>query len=360
MSKTLKTFLHYLWQSILFWTITMLLWGVFRFFGLEDSPGILINAESQHNLDMTEILSLFALAGFLFGILYATIEFVFEKYGSKRRAIGLTVVMKTIIYLFIIILLSTSMIELGGELFGVEKSNELGWWRSDKSFWVTVLYFMLSSLIFSFIKIANEKFGPGIFLKMLWGTYKNPKEEKRIFMFLDLKSSTSIAETLGHLKYSQLIQDCFYDLNEVVPQYAAEIYQYVGDEAVLSWSYSKGLANNNCVALFFAFQTLLNTRSAYYTKKYGLLPEFKAGLHGGDLMVAEVGVVKKELAFHGDVINTSARIQAACNTHDVAVLMSEKLKEDLKVGHRYSTQFIGNLPLKGKKEASNVYTIFEA
>lgn len=360
MSKTLKTFLNFLWQSILFWTIAMVLWGMFRFFGLEDSAGTLLNAQSQHNLNMMEILPLFALAGFLLGILYATIEFTFEKYGSKRRAIGWSIVIKTIIYLFIIILISTSMIELGTELFGVEKDNKLGWWRSDKSFWITVLYFMLGSLIFSFIKIANEKFGQGIFLKMLWGTYKNPKEEKRIFMFLDLKSSTSIAEALGHFKYSQLIQDCFYDLNEVVPKFAAEIYQYVGDEAVLSWPYTKGLANNNCVALFFAFQTLLNTRSSYYTKKYGLLPEFKAGLHGGNLMVAEVGVVKKELAFHGDVINTSARIQAACNTHNVAVLVSEELKEDLPAGHRYATQAIGNLLLKGKKEALNVYTIFEA
>lgn len=337
----------------------MVLWGMFRFFGLDSETGITIGTEFQGNFRMTNILPLFALAGFIMGILYATIEFVFEKYTSKRLSIGLTIVIKTFIYLFLIIVIATSIIGLGTQLLGFQKNNEIGWWREDKSFWITILYFVLTSLIFNFIKIANEKFGKGIFLKMLLGTYKNPKEEKRIFMFLDLKSSTTIAETLGHFKYSQLIQDCFYDLNDIVPKYAAEIYQYVGDEAVLSWPYQKGLANNNCVALFFAFQSLLKSRNSYYTDKYGLLPEFKAGLHGGKLMVAEVGVVKKELAFHGDVINTSARIQAECNKHNVAVLISEELKDALQIDNEYSTRSIGNLLLKGKKEELNVFTIFQ-
>jgi adenylate cyclase len=337
----------------------MVLWGMFRFYGLESEEGITISADFREGLQIKNILPLFALAGFLMGIFYATMEFAFEKYNSKRRSIGLTIIIKTFIYLFFIILIATSMIELGTNLFGLKKNNDLGWWRNDKGFWITTLYFLFTSLIFSFIRIANEKFGKGIFLKMLLGKYKKPREEKRIFMFLDLKSSTTIAEALGHFKYSQLIQDCFYDLNDIVPKYAAEIYQYVGDEAVLSWPYHRGLANNNCVALFFAFQAVLKSRNSYYMDKYDLVPEFKAGLHGGKLMVAEVGVVKKELAFHGDVINTSARIQAECNKHNVAFLISEELKEDLPVDSKYSTKSIGNLLLKGKKEELNVFTILQ-
>ncbi len=215
----------------------------------------------------------------------------------------------------------------------------------------------MSSFVFSFIRIAIDKFGKGVFLKMLLGKYRNPQEEKRIFMFLDLKSSTTIAESLGHYKYSQLIQDCFFDINDVVPRFEAEIYQYVGDEVVLSWPYKKGLSNKNCVALFFEFQRTLNDRSSYYEDKYGLTPQFKAGIHGGKLMVAEVGVVKKELAFHGDVINTSARIQSQCNAYNVPILISEKLKEDLDMNERYSTKAIGSILLKGKKEKVGIFTI---
>ena len=359
MNKTLRTYLEHLWQSVFFWTLAMMLWAVFRFYGLESEEGIVISADFRDGIQMKNIMPLFALSGFLMGILYATLEFTFEKYGSQRRSIGLNIVIKTIIYLFFIIIISTSMIELGSKMFDLKKNNEIGWWRQDKGFWVTVLYFLLASITFSFIRIANEKFGKGVFLKMLLGKYKRPKEEKRIFMFLDLKSSTTIAEILGHFKYSQLIQDCFYDLNDIVPKYAAEIYQYVGDEAVLSWPYKKGLAHNNCVALFFAFQSVLKSRESYYKEKYGLIPEFKAGIHGGKLMVAEVGVVKKELAFHGDVINTSARIQAECNKHNVAVLISEELKEELEEDSNFSTRSIGNVLLKGKNKEMNVFAIFQ-
>ena len=176
-------------------------------------------------------------------------------------------------------------------------------------------------------------------------------------MFLDLKDSTTIAEKLGHFKYSQLIQDCFFDLNEVVPKFDAEIYQYVGDEAVLSWPYKKGLANNNCVGLFFAFQQQKLIKAAYYSEKYGVVPEFKAGLHGGVLMLAEVGIVKKELAYHGDVINTSARIQGECNKHNVPILISEVLLNDLQESNTFSSKSLGTVLLKGKQEEVKIHTI---
>ena len=112
--------------------------------------------------------------------------------------------------------------------------NESFWWVDSNTFWLVVGYFIIMSQVFAFYKMANRKFGYGVLWNLITGYYRNPKEEKKVFMFLDLQSSTSIDEQLGHLKYSQLIQDCFYDLNMILNRYNAEIYQYVGDEAVLT------------------------------------------------------------------------------------------------------------------------------
>ncbi|MHA1992727.1 MAG: hypothetical protein ACW98A_17360 [Candidatus Hodarchaeales archaeon] len=65
-------------------------------------------------------------------------------------------------------------------------------------------------------------------LNFILGKYHHPKEEKRTFMFMDLKSSTTYAEKLGHIEYNKLIQDCFFDLTDVVAENNANIYQYVG------------------------------------------------------------------------------------------------------------------------------------
>ena len=170
-----------------------------------------------------------------------------------------------------------------------------------------------------------------MFLKIFFGKYRSPKEEKRIFMFLDLKSSTSMAETLGHYKYSQLIQDCFLDLNLIIRKYDAEIYQYVGDEVVLSWKYKNGVKEKKCVNIYFDYISRLQGKETYYIEKYGVLPQFKAGMHGGTLMAAEVGFIKKEMAYHGDVINTTARIQGECNKYGEQLLISKILNEDLNL-----------------------------
>jgi adenylate cyclase len=101
-------------------------------------------------------------------------------------------------------------------------------------FYASSIYTAIMIIIISFIKQMNAKFGPGILIPMFLGKFRHPRIEKRIFLFMDLKDSTSYAEKLGNLKFSELIQDCFNDANKVIPPFNAEIYQYVGDEVVLT------------------------------------------------------------------------------------------------------------------------------
>jgi adenylate cyclase len=77
------------------------------------------------------------------------------------------------------------------------------------------IYFGVVVLLGLFFVQVAEKFGQGVLLSFLLGKYHRPKEEDRIFMFIDLTSSTTYAESLGHLRYSELIQDCFFDLTDV-------------------------------------------------------------------------------------------------------------------------------------------------
>ena len=356
MGRSFRHFFRLLWKSLLFWAIAMGLFGVFRYYGISDSEGFEL-AGGFVKTNFSKVIFHHIVAGLAIGLLYATIDFIFEKFGPKKLSLGFDLAIKMVVYFVATVAVFTLVLEVFSVLEKINIDNQIGWWRTNKTFWTMLLYVVLMSLVFAFIKIAVEKFGKGVFLKMLLGKYKNPKEEKRIFMFLDLKDSTTIAEQLGHFKYSQLIQDCFFDLNEVVPKFDAEIYQYVGDEAVLCWPYKKGLANNNCVGLFFAFQQQKLRKATYYSEKYGVVPEFKAGLHGGVLMLAEVGIVKKELAYHGDVINTSARIQGECNKHNVPILISEVLLKDLQVGNTFSSRSLGTVLLKGKHKEVEIHTI---
>ena len=357
MEKKTSHFLGVSIQSVAFWTIALYCYGMFRYFGIEQEVDVTTNKGFEERDLFIRPLVILTSVGIGLGLLYALVDFLFEKYVSRKISLGLSIAFRIWLYFIATILTVTTFGIIASQFFIINIQFKFGWWLHEKRFWSLVFFIFISSIVYSFIKIATERFGKGVFIKILMGSYKIPKEENRIFMFLDLKDSTTIAEQLGHQKYSQFIQDCFFDLNEIVLNHDAEIYQYVGDEAVLSWPYKKGIANNNCLGLFFTFQQQLELRKTYYFEKYSVYPEFKAGLHGGTLMVAEVGSVKKELAYHGDVINTSARIQAKCNTYKVSLLISEKLLKDLNIDEFSISKSLGNVQLKGKQEEVIIYAV---
>lgn len=354
-----KHHVHLLGQSVVFWTFSMGLLGIIRYWGIESELGISIESEYLKHYTFFPAMFPFLLLGCFLGSQYPIVHFVFERIVSNKLTFGLKILIRNILYFITTIMAFYAIINLYPFFYETNLQVKYEHWAQDKTLWAFLVYIVFASFMFSFLIIGNEKFGKGVFLKILLGKYKTPKEEKRIFMFLDLKSSTTIAEELGHFKYSQFIQDCFYDLNEIIQKYDSEIYQYIGDEAVLCWPYHKGIKRNNCIQLFFTFQRKLADKRAYYLAKYNTIPEFKAGLHGGKLMIAEVGTVKKELAYHGDVINTSARLQNACNTYQVPIIVSEQLILDLNIVPYYSSYFLGNTLLKGKHQEINIYTLSE-
>ncbi len=207
--------------------------------------------------------------------------------------------------------------------------------------------------------LVNDKYGPGVFKSFLLGRYFDPKKEERIFMFLDLKGSTTIAEQLGEERYFNFIKAVFKDSTMSILNSGGEIYQYVGDEIVVSWKMKAGTTNANCITCFFEIQESLRKNGKYYTETFdGIVPKFKAGLHHGSVMVGEVGIVKRDIAFSGDVLNTAARIQSKCNEYKVNLLFSEHLLNALKeVPSNLVPKKIGKVNLRGKENDVMLFTI---
>ncbi len=176
-------------------------------------------------------------------------------------------------------------------------------------------------------------------------------------MFLDLRGSTSIAEKLGEESYFLLIQELFREVTPAILENRGQIYQYVGDEIVISWPVKVGLNQGRCINCFLVIEQMLREKAAYFEEKYGHQPTFKAGLHYGHVMAGEVGVVKREITFSGDVLNTTARIQSKCNELGVNVLISEKLVKALPPTIQMAARVLGAFPLRGKDAQVVVYTI---
>lgn len=238
-------------------------------------------------------------------------------------------------------------------------SNESVQLLTSTSLFLSLAFYHLSLfLVVVTIFNLNDRLG-GLkkVITYLLKTFSAPRQLERGFMFLDLNDSTQIAEQLKSEKYSAFIRHCFRLLDQVVDQYKGiQIYQYVGDEAVLYWHYQDKVICTNAISLFKSFKVLLDHYEDHFIAEYGVRPTFKAAIHGGPVVQSELGRNVIHTAFHGDVLNTSSRILGICHKHDTDLLLSNEYYQRLNpLNLNDNYERIDDVILNGKKHKLTVY-----
>lgn len=226
-----------------------------------------------------------------------------------------------------------------------------------RAYWVTGLF----GLVFLAVAQVSSKLGHGVLFNWVLGRYHQPKEEERVFMFLDLKDSTPLAESLGNLKFSRLSQWFFRDVGEVLEAHKGQVSHFIGDEAVIYWTPKHGFKNANCLKFFFELERTIGAKAGRYEKEFGVVPTFKAGVHCGRVVAAEVGYGKTEIVYQGDVLNTTARIVGKCGELNQDLLASSSIAEalgDMPSGLRLVPS--GEHALKGKAAPVAIFAVEEA
>ncbi|MBY0377275.1 MAG: adenylate/guanylate cyclase domain-containing protein [Gammaproteobacteria bacterium] len=304
---------------------------------------------------------LWPLASILLGLVSWGLNFINDSIPFRKKSF-IFIVFFNVFFLFISVLLflllvraTTTMIFGFSTLAQVFLSMLTTFLKLH--FWALMLYILVVQGILNFIEQMANMIGPRILFHIILGHYRQPKTEERIFMFLDLQGSTTVAERLGHEQFCRLIQDCFADLTQSALVHEVEIYQYVGDEAILTWDKAKGFKEANCLRVFYDFNDTLATRSSYYMKKYQYLPVFKAGVNMGKVAVAEIGTIKRNIAYLSDVLNTAARIENLCNEIGKPLLISEEVKTRLGEVSGYEMQFTDEIKLRGKNKLVKIYSV---
>lgn len=214
------------------------------------------------------------------------------------------------------------------------------------------------SLLSNFMDELHRKLGRDAIYNLVLGKYHQVKQEERLFLFIDLNHSTDIAEEMGELEYSHFLQDYFYDISEPIARYFGRVYQYVGDEVVVTWPLKKGLRYAVAVRCYFAVQKQIRRYRAYYEKRYGRVPVFKAALHGGTVVVSEVGKYKSEIAYHGDVLNTTARMLGKCHDLSSDLLVSDWVLGKVEMPAYLKSDEMGAFQLKGKQQEIQLSSVY--
>src|SRR5215204_3836032 len=311
----------------------------------------------------TRRLSFFSLAFAIIGTIVVGAEAFFLKDAFRKMPIWLSTILRMTLT-FLLFLLVSIILLLAYWIFRYH--GELSFMEFEKTFVQKViltpgfLMIMIDLGVLSFISILaleiSDKYGPGGLRNLIRGRYHKPRKENRIFLFLDINDSTTIAEKIGHEKYFNMLHDFFADITEPIITNWGHIYQYVGDEVVICW---KNTAKNKLRCLKFVRQAVLTfkRKENYYMKEYGVAPTFKAGIHAGDVTAGYIGIIKKDLVFSGDTLNTTARIRSKCHELKHSFIVSIDFLHDFDVPAKYQIDEIGEMEFKGRKEKSKVYSL---
>lgn len=290
-----------------------------------------------------------ALLGGSFLVFFVNVKYQDKSYGYTIIAVTISF---AIVILIIILVLGvvTVPIRTGRPLSDPVSMDAFKNFLMDSSRAKNTMVWFIVVAFTQLLYQISSKFGQGSFGDIIRGKYNTPKEEKRIFMFLDLNSSTTMAEKLGDEKYHELLKDFFADITNPILDNKGEIYQYVGDEVIVAWKYEDGIENSQCVKCFFDIKIHIEKKKEKYQKRYGLVPSFKAGIHCGKVVAGEVGIIKRDITYSGDVLNTTSRILNMCKEFNAEVISSADLIRELHLSNSYSTQLLGSIKLRGKEK----------
>jgi adenylate cyclase len=151
------------------------------------------------------------------------------------------------------------------------------------------------------------------------GRYHRSRTEERFFLFVDIAGSTSLAERIGAEAVHRFLGEVFRLASDPIDEHDGDVYQYVGDEVVITWTVDKGRDQARPLAC--------------------------------------LGGSRRAIVYHGDVMNTTSRLEQATRDLERQFLASEDALARLEDLDGFVLDDLGPKPLRGRAATVRVYAV---
>jgi adenylate cyclase len=266
-----------------------------------------------------------------------------------RLPVAVTLLLRTTLYGLALVLIPASAFALvEGRWPSLTEAN------SKASLLLSFAFAVGINLAVTFSRLLGTR----TLISLVTGRYHRPREEERIVLFLDVKESTRLAERLGDKQFHRFLNRVFFDVSDPVSEAGGEIYRYVGDEVIATWTMRRGLQEAACVNCVFAIEDALAARRAQYLREFGAQPQLRGAIHAGALIIGEMGEWKREIVMLGDTMNTTARIEDVCRAKHCDYIASAAVLDriaTLPPGVR--ARSLGSVALPGKKDRISLFAL---
>jgi adenylate cyclase len=227
--------------------------------------------------------------------------------------------------------------------------------RAPRALLMVAVFVLLSSAIFALQ--MGRLVGERTLRDIVLGRYHRSRTEERFFLFVDIAGSTPLAERIGPDAIHRFLSEVFRLASDPIDDHRGEVYQYVGDEIVITWTVAEGRAGARPVACFFGIEQTLARAAPQFEREFGAAPRLRGALHGGPVVTGEVGGSRRAIVYHGDVMNTTSRIEQATRDLGRQFLVSSDAMERLADLGRFALDDLGLQHLRGRAAAVHVYAV---
>jgi adenylate cyclase len=174
-------------------------------------------------------------------------------------------------------------------------------------------------------------------------------------LFTDIRDFTSIAERLDPETLSQLMNEFFTPLTEIIQKYRGTIDKYMGDCIMAFWGapVKDPLHARNAVLAALEMQRAVGDMHAAFKARNW--PEIRIGIgvNSGRMSVGNMGSrVRLAYTVVGDAVNLASRLEGVTKEYGVAILVGEDTKRAVT---NISFREIDRVRLKGKDTAIAIF-----
>jgi class 3 adenylate cyclase/tetratricopeptide (TPR) repeat protein len=177
--------------------------------------------------------------------------------------------------------------------------------------------------------------------------------------FADVANYTSMAEKLDAEEVHQIMDGCFKILMDEIHRYEGTINQFTGDGVMALFGAPvahEDHAQRACHAAL-AIQKVVGEYSQKIERDYGTVFKIRIGLNSGPVIVGAIGDdLRMDYTAIGDTTNLASRMENLAEAGAIMVSQNTyKISRDF-----FDFESKGKVPVKGKEEAQEAYTLLKA
>ena len=184
------------------------------------------------------------------------------------------------------------------------------------------------------------------------------KKELTVF-FSDVRSFTTISESLTPEKLCELMNDYFTPMTSIILRSGGVLDKYIGDAIMAFWGAPLAVANHAEVAALSAVQMLyaLDKLRVDLPKK-GFPPvDIGIGLNTGMMSVGNMGSGERFCyTVMGDSVNLGSRLESLTKEYGIKIMISEATRKQLKRPDLI-VRDLDDIRVKGKLEPVKVFEL---